>query len=164
MQTGSTSSDKIFFQTMCNLITSVKSTPLLHLVLSSGKTCLRMRSTRCSPDAVHALWFIFRHILRTPGSVHVTPLLLSRHWLPADQRIEYTLLLLCVRVISDQLPSTTLTCLIHIYTASRQLRSSANPRVFRQTILSHNVQWSAVFLSRAVSVMLPLSGFFSNLP
>lgn len=114
MQTGSTSSDKIFFETICNLITSVKSMPLIHPVLSSGKTCLRMRSTRCSPDAVHVLWFIFRQILRTPGSVHVTPLLHSRHWLPADQRIEYTLLLLCVRVISDQPPSTTPTCLVHI--------------------------------------------------
>ena len=47
------------------------------------------------------------------------------HWLPIEQRIEYKLSLLCFKIISHQ----ALICLLellHLYTPSWQLRSSAD--------------------------------------
>ena len=54
----------------------------------------------------------------------------SLHWLPIDQRIEYKLSLLCFKIISHQTP-ICLSELLHLYTLSRQLRSSTDTRVFR---------------------------------
>jgi hypothetical protein len=71
-----------------------------------------------------------RLILRIPRSAHVTPSLHSLHWLPVDSRIEYKLSLLCFKIISDQAP-VYLSDLLHLYTPSRQLRSSADTRVFK---------------------------------
>ena len=67
-----------------------------------------------------------RLIFRTTRSAHVTPMLHSLHWLPIEQRIEYKLSL----IISHQAP-IYLSELLHLYTPSRQLRSSADNRVFR---------------------------------
>ena len=54
----------------------------------------------------------------------------SLHWLPIKQRIEYKLSLLCFKIISYQAP-ICLSELLHLYTPSRQLRSSTDTRVFR---------------------------------
>ena len=71
-----------------------------------------------------------RLIFRTTTSAHVTPMLHSLHWLPIEQGIEYKLSLLCFNVISHQ-AFTYLSELLHLYTPSRQLRSSTDTRVFR---------------------------------
>ncbi len=71
-----------------------------------------------------------RLIFRTTRSAHVTPMLHSLHWLPIEQRIEYKLSLLCFKIISHQAP-IYLSELLHLYTPSRQLRSSTDTRVFR---------------------------------
>ena len=70
-----------------------------------------------------------RLILRTPKSSHLAPLFHSLHWLPDEQSIEYKLSLLCFDIISDQAP-TYLSDLPHLNAPSRQLRSSADTRVF----------------------------------
>ena len=67
-----------------------------------------------------------RLIFRTTTSAHVTPMLHSLHWLPVEQGIEYKLSL----IISHQTP-IYLSELLHLYTPSRQLRSSTDTRVFR---------------------------------
>ena len=71
-----------------------------------------------------------RLIFRTTRSAHVTPMLHSLHWLPTEQRIEYKLSLLCFKIISHQAP-IYLSELLHLYTPSRQLRSSEDTRAFR---------------------------------
>ena len=57
-------------------------------------------------------------------------MLYSLHWLPIEQRIieqriEYKLYLLCFKIISHQSP-IYLSELLHLYTPSRQLRSSTD--------------------------------------
>ena len=69
-------------------------------------------------------------IFRITRSAHITPMLHSLHWLPTEQRIEYKLSLLCFKIISHQAP-VYLSVLLHLYTPSRQLRSSTDTRVFR---------------------------------
>ena len=69
-------------------------------------------------------------IFRTTRFAHVTPMLHSLHWLPMEQRIEYKLSLLSFKIISHQAP-IYLSELLHLYTPSRQLRSSTDTRVFR---------------------------------
>ena len=68
--------------------------------------------------------------LTTTRSAHVTPMLHSIHWLPIEQRIKYKLSLLCFKIIFHQ-ASIYLSELFHLYTPSRQLRSSTDTRVFR---------------------------------
>ena len=68
---------------------------------------------------------------RTAGQLRflVTPMLHSLHWLPIEQRIEYKRSLLRSNIISHQAP-IHLSELLHLYTPSRQLRSSTDTRVF----------------------------------
>ena len=70
-----------------------------------------------------------RLIFRTARSAHVTPMRHSLHWLPTEQRIEYKFSLLCFK-ISHHSP-IYLSEHLHLYTPSRQFRSSVDTRVFR---------------------------------
>ena len=45
-----------------------------------------------------------RLIFKTSRCAHVTPILHYLYWLPAEQRIEYKLFLLCFKIISHQAP------------------------------------------------------------
>ena len=96
-------------------------------------------------------------------------MLLSLHWLPVDQRIEYKLSLLCFKIISHQ-ASTYLSELLHLYTPSWQLLSCADNLVrcleYHPSTLGPVV--SACSLTRLhlpvanslfLSVILPLSVF-----
>ena len=71
-----------------------------------------------------------RLIFRTSRSSHVTPLFISLHWLPVERRVQYKIALLCFKSLNGLAPAY-LSDLIHIYIPSRQLRSSADTRVFR---------------------------------
>ena len=109
-----------------------------------------------------------RLISRTTRSAHVTPMLHFLHLLSIEQRIQYKLSLLCFKVISHQAP-IYLSELLHLYTPSRQLRSSAGTRVFRipsfrtkssgQHPFSYQLSGTT---SLFLSVILPLS-VLSNL-
>ena len=96
-------------------------------------------------------------------------MLLSLHWLPVEQRIEYELSLLCFKIISHQV-STYLSELLHLYTPSWQLLSSADNPVkcleYHPSTLGPVV--STLSLTRLhlpvanslfLSVILPLSVF-----
>ena len=109
-----------------------------------------------------------RLIFRTTRSAHVTPMLHSLHWLPIEQRIEYKLSLLCFKIISHKTPIY----LLHLYTPSRQLRSSTGTECseYHPSELSPVV--STLFLTRLqlsgtnslfLSAILPLSALL-NLP
>ena len=76
----------------------------------------------------------------------------SLHWLLIEQRIEYKLSLLCFKIISHQAP-IYLSELLHLFTPSRQLRSSTDTRVFRIPFFEQSPVVSALSLTR-----LQLSG------
>lgn len=65
-----------------------------------------------------------RIILCTPVSNHITPLLLSLHWLPVKQRIVYKLMLMTYRALHGTAPDYICELLIP-QTSARTLRSSS---------------------------------------
>lgn len=104
-----------------------------------------------------------RLIFRTSRSAHVTPLLDSLHWLPVEQRIQYKLSLLCFKVLDDLSPSY-ISDLLQLYTPSRQLRSSADTRMFRIPFFrtKSNGQRSFSYQAPANWNQLPLSVRYSD--
>ena len=71
-----------------------------------------------------------RLIYRSSKFNHVTPLLYTLHWLPTGKRIDFKLASHCFKSVNGSAP-TYLSDLLHLYIPSRQLRSSADTRVFR---------------------------------
>ena len=71
-----------------------------------------------------------RLIFRSSKFDHVSPLLRSLHWLPIQQRITYKIASLCFKSVESSCPQY-LTDLLHLYTPSRELRSSADTRLFK---------------------------------
>ena len=61
---------------------------------------------------------------------HVQPILQSLHWLPIKARIRYKISALCFNVITCTGPQY-LSELLHLYTPSRDLRSSADTRILK---------------------------------
>ena len=68
-----------------------------------------------------------RLVYRKNRRNHITPLLISLHWLPVQARIDYKLSVLCHNFFYDSCPAY-LTKLLSVYSPSRQLRSSADTR------------------------------------
>ena len=62
--------------------------------------------------------------------VHVQPILQSLHWLPIRARTHYKISTLCFNVITGTGPQY-LSELLHPYTPSRDLRSSADTRILK---------------------------------
>ena len=75
----------------------------------------------------------------------VTPLLHTLHKLTIEKRIDFKLALLRFKSLNGSAP-TYFSDLLHLYTPSRQLRSSADTWVFRLPFCLHKVKWSALFL------------------
>ena len=71
-----------------------------------------------------------RLICRTPKFDHISPVLHTLHWLPAERRFEYKLLLLAFKSVNNDGPSY-LSDLLKFYIPSRQLRSSSDTRLLR---------------------------------
>lgn len=63
-----------------------------------------------------------RLIARTRKHEHITPVLVSLHWLPMEQRISYKILILTYRALNGLAPEY-LADLLHTYRPSRSLRS-----------------------------------------
>ena len=57
-----------------------------------------------------------------------TPLLEKLHWLPISERIKYEVACMCFSATSGSGPAY-LSELLHVYTPSRTLRSSSDPRM-----------------------------------
>ena len=76
-----------------------------------------------------------RLIFKASGRTHVSPLLAKLHWLPMAQKIADKISSLCNDVVSDTalLYFSDLLCL---YVPSRSLRSSADTRIFRISLMS----------------------------
>ena len=71
-----------------------------------------------------------RLICRAKKLDHVQPILQSLHWLPIRARIQYKISTLCFNVITGTGPQY-LSELLHLYTPSRDLRSSADTRILK---------------------------------
>ena len=99
-----------------------------------------------------------RLIFRTTRSAHVTPMLHSLHWLPNEQRVYCNLSLLCFKIITHQ-ALINLSELLHLYTPSLQLRSSADTRVFRIPSFraKSNGQRSFLYQAPVIWNQLPVS-------
>ena len=83
-----------------------------------------------SPILDLCLLLVAPAILQSDNGHELTAHVQSLHWLPIEQRIEYKLSLLCLKIISLQAP-IYLSELLHLYTTSRQLRSFTDSRMFR---------------------------------
>ena len=66
-----------------------------------------------------------RLILRAPCHQNCTPLLKQLHWLPISEWIKYKTACMCYNAITGSAPSY-LSELLHLYSPSRSLRSSAS--------------------------------------
>ena len=71
-----------------------------------------------------------RLVMKARKNDHATPLLHTLHWLPVSYRIQYKILSLCYTSLSGDAP-VYLSELLHLYTPSRQLRSSSDTRILR---------------------------------
>ena len=71
-----------------------------------------------------------RRMYRSSKFNHVTPLLHTLHWLPTEKRIDFKLASLFFQSLNGSAPMY-LSDILHFYTPSRPLRSSADTRVFR---------------------------------
>ena len=62
--------------------------------------------------------------------VHITPILRHLHWLPVRARISYKTACLCFKAITSSIPAY-LSDLLHLYSPSWSLRSSADTRLLK---------------------------------
>ena len=69
-----------------------------------------------------------RVVVRAPLHVQITPILRHLHWLPFRARISYKSAWLCFNIITSFAPAY-LSDLLHLYSLSRSLRSSADTRL-----------------------------------
>ena len=95
-----------------------------------------------------------RLVYRSSTFNHVTPLLYTQHWLPIKKRIDFKLASICFKSLNGSAP-TYLSDLLHLYTPSRQLE-------FQNTLLSHKVKWSALFLLPSSNNMEQASRFYPS--
>ena len=69
-----------------------------------------------------------RLIFQRGDQNHISPLLMSRHWLPTNAHIEYKLSVICHSFFSNLSP-IYLSDLLPVYTSKRNLRSSSDNRI-----------------------------------
>ena len=98
-----------------------------------------------------------RLVAKVKKSDHVTPILRSLHWLPVCSRVQYKLLSICHVCLSPGSSPLYLSNLLHVYTPTRQLRSSADRK-----ILKIPVTRTKTFGERMFSYQAPV--LWNNLP
>ncbi len=96
-----------------------------------------------------------RLVFNEPKRTHVTPLLISLHWLPVAARIKFKTLMLAYRTTTGSAPSY-FHSLLQIYIPSRSLRSASERRLVVPS------QRGSKSLSRTFSFTIP--GWWNNLP
>ena len=69
-------------------------------------------------------------VVRAPPHVHITAILRRLHWLPVRARISFKTACLCFNAITSSTPAH-LSDILHLYSPSRTLRSSANTRLLK---------------------------------
>ena len=97
-----------------------------------------------------------RLVLKAHKRDHVSPLLRTLHWLPFQASIEFNLSTLCHSFFSDTAP-VYLSDLLHVYSPSRQLCSSSDPRTLRSPQIKTKTFGHRSFSCAAPSVRNSLS-------
>ena len=92
-----------------------------------------------------------RLILKIPRNDHISPHLMSLHWLPIEYRIKYKLSCICFNSVSGTAPSY-LSSLLSLYTPSRPLRSSSDGKKFCVPLVSTRSFGQRSFVHSAPSV------------
>ena len=86
----------------------------------------------CPSTLINKLQMVQNHaarlVLKTRKKDHITPMLLSLHWLPVTYRIQYKVLCLCYSFFSGSSP-VYLSQLLRVYVPGRELRTSADSRI-----------------------------------
>ena len=85
-----------------------------------------------------------RLVVRAPPHVHVTPILRRLHWLPVRARISYKIVCLCFNAITSSTPAY-LSDLLHLYSPSRSLRSSADTRLLKIPLYKYKTKGDRAF-------------------
>ena len=143
------------------LSTDATKTLICAFVLSRIDYCnsLLAGSPKCLLDKLQRLQNnAARLIFRSKKFDHVTPLLRPLHWLPISERIDYKLSTMAFSVVNESSPQY-LSELLHIYTPSRQLRSSADAKLLKIPLYRHRTSGDRSFSFQAASVWntLPIS-------
>jgi hypothetical protein len=99
-----------------------------------------------------------RLIVKSKKREHITPVLHKLHWLPVEQRIKYKICCLVFKVFTGNAPCY-LSDLLHTYTPSRTLRSSADTRLLKVVSFNRKQHGARSFCCSAPPVWnsLPLS-------
>ena len=101
-----------------------------------------------------------RLIFRKKRSEHVTPSLISHHWLPIEQRIEYKLAAWLSATLMVHFPLTSQT--VSFYTPRRSVRSSSDvlfsvPRVNLKSAGARSFQYQVPCVKNSVPIQIRLS-------
>ena len=124
---------KIVTVTVSYLSFETTRTPVSSLVLSRFDYCnaLLAGSPQVLLDKIQrVINCSARLIFKVPKSAHITPFLYDLHWLSISNQIQYKIALICFHIVSG----TTPLCrseLLHLYSPSRSLRSTADICIFR---------------------------------
>ena len=129
-------------------------TLICAFVLSRLDYCNALLSG-CPNNLLHRLQKIqnnaARLVFQCSRNTHVTPLLRSLHWLPVAKRIQYKLSVLCFKSFDSSAPDY-LSDLLHVYTPSRQLRSSSDTRLLSVPTMRTKTNGERSFLFQAPTV------------
>ena len=98
-----------------------------------------------------------RLVVRAPPHIHITPILRYLHRLPVRALISYKTTCLCFNAITSSIPAY-LPDLLHLYSPSRSLRSSADTRLLKNPLYKCKTICDRVFAYFGSSVWnsLPL--------
>ena len=96
-----------------------------------------------------------RLVVHALPHVHITPILRHLHWLPVRARISYKTACLCFNAITSSTPAY-LSDLLHLYSPSRSLRSSADIRLLKIPLSKCQTKGDIAFSYSGISVWYSL--------
>ena len=102
-----------------------------------------------------------RLVVRAPPHVHITPILRRPHWFPDRARISYKIACLCFNAIISSTPAN-LSDLLHLYSSSRSLRSSADTRLLKIPLYKCKTKGDRAFSYFDPSILNSLSLHIRN--
>ena len=119
-------------------------------------------STPCLSNLCGSLGTAARLITKQRQFDSITPILFDLHWLPAQKRVEFKILLLASKVINGLAPVLYIQELLSLYTPSRSLRSENSVTLSKKVALSHVSTKTLFYGNRSFASAAPV--LWNNLP